>query len=187
MLKFPGQKQSAQSTLSALEQGDGAVVANATGSGKTHVICAIAKEWMARQQEARVLQITKNTTLLKEAKELAANSYGYELETKIPDKNAAAGAYGTTYQRILANPSILNTKWDLVIADESGEMRNWFKEENQQGKAAMAVIENSRKAVYVSATPFHTPNEYGYLKKLGLWENGQNSASGLRATSRTRS
>ena len=60
-----------------------------------------------------------------------------------------------------------------MVADESGEMRNWFREENQQGKAGMEVIDKSKKAVYVSATPFHSPAEYGYMKKLNLWpKNG---------------
>lgn len=171
-LIFPGQAQVVQLALSALEQGDGFVIATATGSGKSYTGMGTIKEWRRKNPDTKVLFITKNTGLLKTAKGVAADSFGFELENEIPD-TIENGVYGTTYQRLLKNKGITDQKWDLVMADESGEARNWYKDENKQGKLLKSVIENSQKAIYMSATPFHSPTEYGYLDKLGLWPKGQ--------------
>jgi hypothetical protein len=172
-LIFPGQPEVAQTALSALEQGDGAVVATATGTGKTYTNAAIAREWRLKHPDAKILVITKNAKLLKSTQNVALNTFGYEIDGKIPDKDAPTGTYATTYARMIRDEAANNTKWDLVLADESGEARNWFQEDNQQGKALMAITANAAKAVYFSATPFHSPMEYGYLTKLNLWpKNG---------------
>lgn len=172
-LVFPGQKQVVQTALSALVQGDGAVVASATGTGKTYTSMAIAKEWMKEHPDAKILVITKNASLLKGTQGVAANTFGFEVENTVPDADAPTGVYGTTYSRIIRSEAAKNTKWDLVIADESGEARNWFREENKQGKALKDITANAQKALYFSATPFHSPMEYGYLDKLGMWpKNG---------------
>ena len=173
MLIFPGQPQVVQTALSALEQGDGAVIASATGTGKTYTGMAVVKEWRAKHPEAKVLYITKNASLLKSAQDVSANTFGFEFEDDLPDRDAPTGVYGQTYSKIIRNEAAKNTKWDLVIADESGEARRWYDEENKQGKMLKAIIANSDKALYFSATPFHSPMEYGYLDKLNMWpKNG---------------
>ena len=111
--------------------------------------------------------------MLKNSAKVGKEAFGFETNNDVPRGTIGKGVYGATYQRLLGNDIYKNTDWDLVVADESGEMRNWFREENQQGKAGMEVIDKSKKAVYVSATPFHSPAEYGYMKKLNLWpKNG---------------
>jgi hypothetical protein len=171
-LKYPGQKQVVQLALSALDQGDGFVLATATGTGKTYSQMAIIKEWLGKHPDAKILYVTKNTGLVKAAQGVATDTFGFEMERKIPDA-IDSGVYATSYQKLINNDALKNTQWDLVVADESGEARNWFRDENKQGKALKDVIENSQKAVYTSATPFHSPTEYGYLDKLGLWPKGQ--------------
>jgi hypothetical protein len=176
-LKYAGQKQIVQMALSALERGDGFVLASGTGTGKTYTGSAIIKEFINANPGARVLYITKNADLLsageKSFKAVAKTSFGLDVNTSVPRGTFEKGVHGTTYQRLLGNEAYKNADWDLVVADESGEMRNWFREDSQQGKSAMAVIDKSKKAVYVSATPWHSPMEYGYAKKLGLWEPNQ--------------
>lgn len=174
VLKYPGQKQIVQVVMSALDQGDGAVVASATGTGKTYTAMATVKEFRSMNPEAKILHITKNRGLLKDAAKVAADSFGMELDRDVPDSpEVEAGVYGTTYIGMLNNKGYSKIPWDLVIADESGEARNYFRDENKQGKALIDVIENSKKAMYFSATPFHSPMEYGYLTKLNLWPKGQ--------------
>ena len=134
---------------------------------------ATVKEFREQHPNALVLYVTKNRTLRNEAQSIAANSFGFHVEADAPKPGIQSGVYGVSYVGLLNDKIYKNTKWDLVVADESGEARNWFKDENQQGKMLIDVIDNARKALYVSATPFHSPNEYGYLKKLHLWENGQ--------------
>ena len=173
VLKFPGQKQIVQMAMSALEQGDGFVIASGTGSGKTFTSMGTIKEFKTQNPDALILHITKNRGLLKDAQKVAANSFGFHVETDAPDPGVKSGTFGATYIGLLNDKTYRDIPWDLVIADESGEARNWFKDQNQQGKMLKDVIANSRKAVYVSATPFHHPAEYGYLDKLNLWPKGQ--------------
>ena len=45
-LKYAGQKQIVQLAMSALEQGDGFVIASPTGSGKTYTRSGIVKEFL---------------------------------------------------------------------------------------------------------------------------------------------
>jgi len=171
-LIYPGQKPIVQLALSALEHGDGFVIATNPGTGKTFTSMATVKEFRTANPDAKILVITKNTGLLKSAQGVAENTFGFDVEREIP-QTVSPGVYGTTYQRIIRNDSFKNTKWDLVVADESGEARNWFQDQNKQGKALKDIIENSGKALYLSATPFHSPQEYGYLDKLNLWPKGQ--------------
>jgi hypothetical protein len=172
-LIFPGQPQVVQTALSALETGDAAVVATATGTGKSYTAMAIIKEWRMKHPDARVLYITKNRGLLKSAGKVAEGTFGFDVEEKIPDANVGAGVYAATYAKTLSDPAAANNKWDLVIPDESGEARNWFQEDNKQGKKLIDIAANAKKVVYFSATPFHSPMEYGYLTKLNLWpKNG---------------
>ena len=35
------------------------------------------------------------------------------------------------------------------------------------------VMNNAKKGIYSSATPFLSPMEYGYLDKLNLWPKGE--------------
>jgi hypothetical protein len=175
-LKYAGQKQIVQTVLSALEQGDGAVIASVAGSGKTWTEMGVVKETILRNPDAKVLVITMNRGLLEEGddavRQVAKNGYDLKVETDILDKPPEPGVYGATYQRLLNNSIYAQTQWDLVIADESGAARNWYRDENQQGKLLKAVMDNAKKGVYVSATPFHSPNEYGYAEKLNLWPKG---------------
>jgi hypothetical protein len=172
-LKFPGQKQSVQIALSALEQGDGVVLGNATGSGKTYLATGLIKEFQKDRPNARILYITKNAKLKAKSKGVAENTFGFNIDTDKPKDVAVTGVYAASYMGMMSDSIYKQMKWDLVVADESGEARNWFKPENQQGKLLMEVIRNSKKAVYMSATPFHSPSEYGYLEKLNLWPKGQ--------------
>lgn len=173
VLKFAGQKQIVQMALSALDQGDGAVIASATGTGKTYTSGAVVKETLLKNPSAKILIITKNRSLLRSAAKIGKESFGYDMEVEAPKGTPDKNVYGASYQRLLNNPIYKDSQWDLVIADESGEARNWHLEENQQGKLLMAVMDNAKKGVYVSATPFHSPNEYGYLEKLNLWPKGK--------------
>lgn len=170
-LIYPGQKQVVQTVMSALKEGDGAAIITPPGSGKTYTSTATVKEFLRDNPDARVLMITKNRSLIKKTKRVAANTFGFDVETDAPE--GQPGVYAASYMGLLNNSVYKNSKWDLVIADESGEARRWYDEDTKQGQMLRDVINNSRKAVYMSATPFHSPMEYGYLDKLNLWPKGQ--------------
>lgn len=170
-LIYPGQKQVVQTVMSALEQGDGVAVITPTGSGKAYTGAAAIKEFLRDKPDASVLLISKNKTLLKKSKRISASTFGFDVELDTPE--GQPGVYGASYMGLLNNEIYKNSKWDLVVADESGEARRWYDDETRQGQMLRDVIANSRKAIYMSATPFHSPMEYGYLDKLNLWPKGQ--------------
>ena len=170
-LIYPGQKQIVQTVMSALEQGDGAAIITPPGSGKTYTSSAIIKEFLKNRPDAHILVISKNKSLLKKTKRVGANTFGFDMELDAPE--GMPGVYGASYVGLLNNSIYKESHWDLVVADESGEARRWYDEDTQQGQMLRDVMENSRKGVYLSATPFHSPMEYGYLDKLNLWKKGQ--------------
>lgn len=171
-LKYGGQKQVVQLAMSALDQGDGFVISTPPGTGKTWTNMAIVKEFQNANPGAKILFITKNRSLMRDAAKVGKQGYGFDLNLKTKDEIAEGQVYGTSYRGLSNNPVYANTDWDLVIADEASEARNWFMEENQQGKKLMEVMDKAKKSVYSSATPFHSPMEYGYAEKLGLWPKG---------------
>ena len=182
MLDAPGQAATTVTALSALMQGDGALVANATGSGKTRVAMAIIKE----HDQPLNLYVTRNETLLRNARKTGRDNFGISVSFDAPKPDTTSGTFGVSYQSMLreymaaremGRPSIYESiPWDLVVADESGEARNWYQTPQNgvrnQGQTLKAVMDKAKKGVYMSATPFHSPMEYGYLDKLKLWPKG---------------
>ena len=173
MLVFPGQKQVVQLAMSALEQGDGFAVITPTGSGKAYTGAAIIREFRISKPDAKVLFITKNRKLLNKSARVADGTFGFKMNLDMIDSGIQPGAYGVSYANAIQNDIYKNTHWDLVVADESGEARRWYDESTKQGQRLRDIMSNADKGVYMSATPFHSPMEYGYLDKLNLWPKGQ--------------
>ena len=123
--KYGGEIQSAQTLLTALSHGDGAVLASVPGSGKTWVLSGVIKEYLLKNPDAKILFITKNRKLLKDAARVMSDGYGMEMETSHMKGSPTKAIYGATYARLRSNELYKKSQWDLVIADESGEARNW--------------------------------------------------------------
>lgn len=171
-LIYPGQKQIVQTAMSALEQGDGVVMVTPAGTGKSKYTCpAIIKEFLRGNPEANVLVISKNRSILKAASRSAAANFGLDYEMDVP--KGESGIYAASFMKMMGDDAYKKTPWDLVVVDEAGEARRWYDEGTKQGQLLRDVVANSKKAVYASATPFHSPQEYGYLDKLNLWPKGQ--------------
>jgi hypothetical protein len=168
-----GQPVVVQTVMSALEQGDGVVVVTPPGTGKSkYVGPAIIKEYLRKKPDANILNVSMNKRLLKEAKKSAANNFGLDYDLDPP--SGEPGIYCVSFMGMLNNEIYKNTKWDLVLVDESGGARRAHDENTQWGPMLMDVVANSEKAVYMSATPFHSPNEYFYIyDKLNLGPKGQ--------------
>ena len=172
-LIFPGQKQVVSMAMSALEQGDGFVIVTPTGTGKSYTASAIIRETQLENPNARILYVTRNRKLSKKTAAVADGSFGFKMSLDVPKDPAVTGSYATTYAGLRNDMTYRQMDWDLVLFDESGEMRRWFDPDTKQGKIGMEVAAKSKKAVYASATPFHSPSEYGYLEKLNLWRKGE--------------
>ena len=135
--RYPGQTATTQVAMSALQRGDGVVVGNATGTGKGYVAMGIAYEF-GKDREAGdkplILYMTKNGPLIDKTADGPANAFGVDLKKETPEFGVKNGTYAVSYQSALRNPVYQNIKWDLVIADEAGEARNWFrKAKNKRG------------------------------------------------------
>lgn len=156
---------------SSLQQFDGAIIATPTGTGKTFMGMAIAKQFW-KEGKRRQLVLTKNRDIIEQRdgwEDVAKKYYGLQMEpiAESRSKMKPEGLYVTTYNQLIRNPWLAEMSWDLVTFDESAEARRWY--DSQQGAAARRVSDVAQKAVYISATPFHTALEYGYMTKLGLW------------------
>lgn len=177
LLIFPGQQEVVESTLSALEQFDGTIIATPTGTGKSYTTLAVVEQMRRRGQADRVLVLTKNDSIInaprKGLKEIGKNTFKMEV-ADLPKKNLSRmqdGVYATTYATLRGRPDIMHQAWDLVMLDESAEAANW--QESAQGQAVRLLNNATVKTVYVSATPFASAVELGYMGKLGMWKGGQ--------------
>lgn len=173
MLIFPGQPEAVENVLSALQQYDGTVLASGAGTGKTHMLSAIAQHLLGEGGDKVGLLVTKSQNLIHEADGFVdtARKYGVDVNPLPSDINEVqTGMYAATYSGIRGDKSVLSIPWDFVLFDESGEARNWT--ESEQGKAVALLGHAANKVVYSSATPYHTVMEMGYMHKLGLWPHG---------------
>lgn len=174
MMIYPGQSEAVDLALSALQQHDGVIIAAPTGAGKTFLATAIADQLLGTSGEKVGLIVTRSRNLITALdgyKDVGAKM-GVDIDV-LPKTMAEVqtGVYASTYARIRGDAQMLTIPWDFVIFDESSEARRWSAG-SQQGEAAMKLGHAAKKAVYMSATPFHTAVEVGYMHKLGLWPHG---------------
>jgi hypothetical protein len=171
---YPGQSESAEGVISALQQHDGTVLAAPLGSGKTVLNSVIANELLGTSGDKVGFIVTRSANLIEEADGYLewGHHIGLTIE-KLPSDMSeiqAGGVYAGTYAQIRGNKAAFSIPWDFVIFDESAEARNWT--ESDQGRAVVMLSHAAKKVVYSSATPYSTIMEMGYMHKLGLWPKG---------------
>lgn len=174
MMLYPGQSEAIDLALSGLQQHDAVIIASPTGSGKTYLATALADQLLGTSGEKVGLVVTRSKNLITELdgyRDVGAKM-GVDIDVlpKTMDE-VQTGVYAATYARIRGDEGLLTIPWDFVIFDESAEARRWSAG-SQQGQAAMKLGHAAKKAIYMSATPFHTAVEIGYMHKLGLWPHG---------------
>jgi broad specificity phosphatase PhoE len=174
-LGFPGQREATEVALSGLERHGGMVMATSTGTGKTYMAAGIVAQ-RAMEGANNILVLTKNRTLVENGDngwlDVLRNHYGLEAE-EIPSGVSAPkkpGIYVATHG-VARLRKYEDFNWDLVVVDESGEARRWYAKDNRLGKKVRDITGNAKQSLYMSATPFHTPVELGYLSALHLWDD----------------
>lgn len=174
-LGFPGQREATEVALSGLERHGGMIMATSTGTGKTYMGAAVVAQ-RAMEGANNILVLTKNRTLVENGDngwlDVLRNHYGLDAE-EIPSGVSAPkkpGIYVATHG-VARLRKYEDFNWDLVVVDESGEARRWYAKDNRLGKKVRDITENAKQALYMSATPFHTPVELGYLSALHLWDD----------------
>jgi hypothetical protein len=174
MMIYPGQSEAIEVALSGLQQHDGIVVASAPGTGKTWMSLAIADQLLGQDSSKVGLIVTLSKNLIHGADGYTdiGNRMGVQVEglPKEMGEIKGGGVYAATYSGLRGDKNILTVPWDFVIFDESASARKWT--ESAQGEAAVLLGHAAKKAIYMSATPWHTALEVGYAHKLGLWPEG---------------
>lgn len=173
LMIYPGQAEAIEGALSALQQYDGTILAAPTGSGKSHMLSAIAENLLGTGGDKVGLLVTRSQNLIHEADGFVdtARKYGVDVDG-LPAHMAElqTGMYAATYAQLRGNRDVLTVPWDFVLFDEAAEARNWT--DSEQGKAVVLLGHAAKKVVYSSATPHSTVMELGYMHKLELWPKG---------------
>jgi hypothetical protein len=172
LLSYPGQREIVESTMSTLQQFDGTVIATPTGTGKTFTALGVIKESFDPAKD-RMLILTTSQEIIRQRngwKDAGKRFFNLDVKDMPTDftKAVEPGIYVTTYDTLMRRYNAGRYPWKMVIADESDEARNWWS--SKTGRAVMRLSDASEKVVYLSATPFHLVQEYGYMTKLGLWK-----------------
>lgn len=170
-LIFPGQRELADYTLSSLEQNGGALLASGVGSGKSFLSAAVIADHLRRDPNAKVLVLTRNRGMIEQEDRGLLDVYGgFGIQVKdfdLAEVPKTKGVYATTYATLVRHPELADVPFTLVVADESGNARRWW--DSDTGALTKRLTGNAKKSLYMSATPYHTPLELGYMDKLGLW------------------
>lgn len=180
--KYKGQREQAEVVDSALEQFDGAILASGTGGGKTYISLGVARQrWTP---ESRQFIVTLNRAIINQRsgwKEVGQRYYGLDISglpgrKSVRDSGVRPGTYVGTYAELLKRSDMASIPWDLVIFDEAATARRWYDKspgKTNQGQMAKRLSDVAKKAIYVSAAPYHNAVEMGWMSKLGVWEPGQ--------------
>jgi len=169
MLKFPAQPEMVEAGLSGIKQHDAVVLAAPTGGGKTYMMAAMANQLV--KPDMKVLVMTINKSLIRKRGDGLISVFRdfavplEELKSGVSDPGKP-GVYAVTYSTSVSRKEIRKAKWDLIICDEIGVARNPYSE---TGIMMKELAGNSKKAIYISATPFHNALELYHMDKLGLW------------------
>lgn len=179
-----GQVTDLSRILTAFDHGKRSyLLANGTGTGKSFVALGLIKETNAK----RVLIVVPNETLIIQYQDYARLAFP---DVQVRQLSSATlgninqdGVQVITYTLLAdlyrddpaARASIRNGKWDLLVVDESHNMKNYssWKPEVQRATAVLDVMNSNMKAktLFMSATPFQSLVEAQYLSSLGLWSN----------------
>jgi hypothetical protein len=171
-LIYRPQKPIVEMAVSEIEHGSGSfVIASSTGTGKTVMGAAIVKEFLDRNPGQQfVISLTKNDEIARAWKdwyaEMGIEAMKMPAGTSTPSE---PGVYLSTYATLRNRPGMENFPWNLAVYDEASEMRNW--QISKQGAMGRALGKAAERNLYLSATPFSSAIELGYLEPLGLWRD----------------
>lgn len=169
-----GQQEVAEASESALRQFDATIIATPGGTGKTFTALGVIKQRVMDGSSKRVIIVVPSETIIKQRngwRDAGWRKFGLKVED-LPKNlnNLPDGVYITTYDKLRTRGNIGSYPWDLMVADEVHAGRRWWQ--SQRGPHIQELSDASAKAIYISATPFGSAAEIGYMTKLGLWKPG---------------
>lgn len=176
---FSHQIDGAERALTAFEAGDGIVISDDAGLGKTNTGMATLLGYGGKRNI--IVVPTAGKRGISKQWEDTAKLYGVPVVRGMPTHEGQEGIFVVSYDELptmevgkkgqkVAKPKLhpsLAGDWDLVVFDESHNLAN---DESVRTQAAMQLQDKTGKAVYLSATPFTTIADMHYLTKLGMWK-----------------
>lgn len=173
---FSHQIDGAERALTAFQSGDGIIVSDDAGLGKTNTGMATMLGYGGKRNVI-VVPTAGKRGIGKQWEETAA-LYGVPVVRGFPTSETQEGVFIVSYDELTATGDdgkakpvlhpALRGKWDMVIFDESHNMAN---PGSIRTKAAMQLQGSVDKALYLSATPFTNIADMHYLTKLGMFKD----------------
>lgn len=208
---FPHQVEGAERILTALAEGDGVILSDDAGLGKTNT--ALASIAALKPERAVVVVPTAGKAGIRKQWLESADLFGLQAVEGLPENADSKGLFVVSYDEIYdmvpaldadgqpmltkkgaaimtskLKPSLADGSFGVVAFDEAHSMNN---DESQRADAGKALADRSEKAIYMSATPFQGIGDMHYLTKLGLFGSDRESFvswavdSGARLQGRT--
>ena len=174
LLEKYGQVDDLGHVLTAYDAGHSAyLLANGTGTGKTFIAAGL----LVNEKPKRSLWVVPNRQIAQKTIDEIKKVYGLDLQI-VEGKPSGNGHFITTYKQLQmwkdSNDleDVASQGWDQMIFDECHSMKNAASAKpSKQAAAGMALADASKKVLFMSATPFQSVQEMGYLEKMGLWDN----------------
>jgi len=189
---FSHQVEGAERIRSAWERGNGVLLSDAAGLGKTNTVLAAMQAHGGKRN--LIVVPTAGKANLKKQWTDSAGMYGHTLhemrDQKAESVQADDGYYICSYDELSEivkrpdgkpeldskgkpkrrlRPALFEGRhWDTITFDEAHSMNN---PDSAQAKNGKTLMDRGTKVAYLSATPVTNVSDYHYLKKLGLWDH----------------
>lgn len=111
-----------------LENANGMMFTNGTGTGKTYTGMGVVKRFYDAGKK-NVLVLAPSDDILKGWEEAAKKSFGIKLTRLADTADAGKGPVTTTYANAGENKEITKRDWDLIVCDESHKLMSGAKAE----------------------------------------------------------
>jgi hypothetical protein len=173
------QVEGAERALDSFQLRDGFLLQDETGLGKALTALATVVGYGGHRSLYIVPENGKEA--LKSQLMDNARLYGIDLSDASTSSISEPGVFVASYQEIYdtyydedgikrakLKPAYENG-FDMVVFDECQNMKN---PRSTRSQACMELQEKSGKVLYVSATPFTNLRDMHYLRKLGVFKNG---------------
>jgi hypothetical protein len=175
-LIYEGQEEVANVALTGLLTRRASLLALSTGTGKTYISSALIAELRHRGVRGPVLVLTANRSVVGKFIDVLS-VFGLKAKNLGADTSPETigdGIWVTTFSTAIRR-DFSKLHFAAVVVDESGQARRWWDSRTGDAVRMLTAPTMSDYVLYLSATPFHTPIETGYLERLGMWRQ-----SGLR-------
>ena len=158
------------------KDGRGAILTNGTGTGKTFSGMGIVKRFV-KEGKDNILIITPSQGINSEWIK-AGNIMGVDMSVLPDTKSNGEGPVVTTYNNLASNPSLANREWDLIVTDESHNLKETDDMEASQRLTSYRAITGHPSGRYQRAMmryPDYEPRIKELSETIGSYNKSDNA------------